>query len=83
MCEVLVLGSGCAKCKRLEAMTSNVIKELGVEAVLKKVTDFDEIMKYDILSTPALVIDGEVVSSGQIPSKEEIREWFTTPIVDM
>jgi small redox-active disulfide protein 2 len=83
MYEVLVLGSGCAKCKRLEAMTSDVINELGVEAALKKVTDFDEIMKFDILSTPALVINNEVVSYGRIPSKEELRAWFSTPIVDM
>ena len=83
MYEVLVLGSGCAKCKRLEAMASDVIKEMGLDAVLKKVTDFDEIMKFDILSTPALVINNEVVSYGRIPTKEELREWLSTPTLDL
>ena len=71
--EIKVLGGGCANCKRLEKVTRQVLEELGIEATVTKVTDFREIMTYEILTTPGLVIDGKVVSSGRVPSKAEIR----------
>ncbi len=62
MVYIKVLGGGCANCKRLEAATRKVIESLGIEAEIEKVTDYAEIMKYPVLSTPALVVDEQVVS---------------------
>jgi len=76
MLQIKVLGSGCANCKRLEAVTRKVVEELQVEAVIVKVTDFEEIMKYPILSTPGLVVNEQVVSSGRIPTEVEIAAWL-------
>jgi len=70
---VKILGSGCANCQRLEALTKKVIDELGVEAQIDHVRDYAEIMKYPILSTPALVINEKVVASCRIPSEKEIK----------
>ncbi len=76
MLVIKVLGSGCANCKRLEAVTRDVVESLGLEAELVKVTDYNEITQYPILSTPGLVINEKVVSSGRIPSKNEIEGWL-------
>ena len=76
MKNIKMLGSGCANCKRLEAMARKVVGDLGIEAEFEKVTDMNEIMKYPIISTPGLVIDGKVVSSGRIPAEAEIAGWL-------
>lgn len=76
MLSVKVLGSGCANCKKLEAITRTAIADLGVEAEVIKVTEYDEIMKYPILSTPGLVVNEQLVSAGRIPSKTEIEGWL-------
>jgi small redox-active disulfide protein 2 len=73
---IKILGSGCANCKRLEQITRKVAADLGLQAEFEKVTDMDEIMKFPILSTPGLVIDGKVVSSGRIPNEAEIAGWL-------
>lgn len=73
---IKVLGSGCANCKRVEAIIRKVIENLGIEAEIEKVTDFDEIMKWPILSTPGLVINDKLVSAGRIPSEKEIIDWL-------
>jgi small redox-active disulfide protein 2 len=78
--EVKVLGAGCANCKRLEDRVREVLSELGLEATVAKVTAFDEIMAYDIVSTPGLVINGKVVSSGRVPGKAEITSLVTTAL---
>ena len=76
MINIKVLGSGCANCKRLEQIARKAVEDLGIEAEIEKVTNYNEIMKYPILSTPGLVINEELVSSGRIPSQEEITDWL-------
>jgi small redox-active disulfide protein 2 len=76
MMNIKVLGSGCANCKKLEAVTQKVVASLGIEAQIDHVTDYAEIMKYPILSTPGLVINEKVVSSGRIPSESEVIGWL-------
>ncbi len=71
--EIKVLGSGCANCKTLEARTVEALDSLGLQAPIHKVTDLPQIVAYDVMSTPALVIDEEVVLAGRIPSVEELR----------
>ncbi len=72
--DIKVLGPGCAKCKTLEKLTREVVAEHNVDAVITKVEDIMEIMQYNILSTPALVINGKVAIKGKVPSKEEIKK---------
>ena len=74
--EIKILGGGCPKCKRLEELAREAAGDLGAEATFTKVKDMDAIMAYDVMSTPALVIDGQVKSSGRIPRKSEIVEWI-------
>ena len=77
MVHIKVLGSGCANCKRLEATARKVVETLAIEAEIVKVTDYAEIMKWPILSTPGLVINDKLVSAGRIPSEKEITDWLT------
>jgi len=72
-----VLGTGCSSCKTLEARVNQAIAETGSTATVKKVEDMKEIMSYGVMSTPALVIDGEVVSAGTTPSVKELRSLVT------
>jgi small redox-active disulfide protein 2 len=72
--DIKILGTGCPKCKTLEKMTRDVVDQNGVEATIERVEDIMEIMKYGIMSTPALVIDGKVVIKGRIPSTDEIKK---------
>ena len=75
--EIKILGPGCAKCKTLEQLTRDVVSKNGIDAIITKVDDIMEIMKYNIMTTPALVIDGKVVVKGRIPSAEEIKQLLT------
>jgi small redox-active disulfide protein 2 len=72
--EVKVLGPGCAKCKSTYAVVEKVIKENNLDATLTKVDDIVEMMSYNILSTPAVVVDGEVRIKGRVPSENEVKE---------
>ena len=80
MLKIKVLGSGCPNCKKLEAITRNVVQTLAIEAEIEKVTDYSKIMEYDILATPGLVINEKVVSFGRIPSEGEITTWITSEL---
>jgi len=73
MIQVKILGSGCAKCAQLADAVQAVIVADGIAAEVKKVQDMQEIISYNVLSTPALVVDGEVRCAGRVPSAEEIR----------
>jgi small redox-active disulfide protein 2 len=75
--EIKILGTGCSKCKTLEEITRKVVRDNSIIADIIKVEDIVEIMKYNIMTTPALVIDGKVVSKGRIPSTEEIKQLLT------
>ena len=75
--EIKILGTGCSKCKTLEKLTRDVVSKNGIDATITKVEDIMEIMKYNIMTTPALVIDGRVVTKGIIPSAEEIKQLLT------
>ena len=74
MMEVKVLGPGCAKCKTTYHVVEKVIKENNLDVKLLKVDDIMEMMSYNILSTPAIVVDGEVKIKGRVPSESEIKE---------
>ena len=74
--EIKILGGGCPKCERLEAVTRSVVDELGIEANFEKVKSVAEIMAYDVMSTPALVVDEQVLCYGRIPDQDEIRTWL-------
>lgn len=76
MLKVKILGSGCANCKKLEAIARDAAATAGLEADFEKVTDMKAIMAYDILSTPALVINEKVVASGRLPTKAEVQQWL-------
>ena len=77
MLTIKILGSGCANCKKLEAVAREAAAQAGVEAEFVKVTDMNDILSFNVMSTPALVINGKVVSSGRIPSLADIQNWLT------
>jgi small redox-active disulfide protein 2 len=71
---IKILGTGCAKCHQLEKATREVVKELDIDAIVEEVKDMRQIMAYNILTTPALVINEQVVSFGKVPSKAEVTQ---------
>lgn len=75
--EIKILGSGCSKCKTLEKLTREVVDQNGIDASISKVEDIMEIMKYGVMATPALVVNGKVMIKGRVPSSEEIKEALT------
>lgn len=70
--EIKILGAGCAKCKALEKLTREVVEKNGIHAIITKVEDYTEIMKYHVMSTPALVVNDMVEIRGRVPSEAEI-----------
>lgn len=72
--EIIVVGTGCAKCKKLEEIAREAVSEMKIEANVKKMTDIKEIAQTGILMTPGLIIDGKVKSTGKVPSKDEIKK---------
>jgi small redox-active disulfide protein 2 len=76
MKKVQILGTGCPKCKKLFEAAQQVVKELGIDAEVTKVEDINEILKFNVMMTPALAVDGEVKVVGRIPKPEEIRKMI-------
>jgi len=77
MKKIQILGTGCPKCKKLAENTEAAAKELGIEFEIEKVTDINEIMKFGVMMTPALVVDGDVKVVGKVPSPDEINQMLT------
>lgn len=75
--DIKVLGTGCPKCKALENITREVVKVNGIDAEISKVEDIRDIMKYNVMTTPALVVDGKVVLKGRVPTNSELKELLT------
>jgi small redox-active disulfide protein 2 len=82
MLTIKVLGPGCANCQKLEAITKEAITSMGMEAEIIKVTNYQDITKYPILSTPGLVINEKVVCSGRIPTPAEVTSWLATAAME-
>ena len=72
--KIEILGVGCFKCKQLTANAQEAVKELNISAEISKVTDIDKITDYGVMMTPALAVDGAIVSSGKVLSKDEIKK---------
>ncbi|OYT12168.1 MAG: thioredoxin family protein [Bacteroidetes bacterium 4572_112] len=75
--EIKVLGTGCPKCMQTTSIITEVVAENDFDASIEKVEDIMEIMKYNVMSTPAVVVDGEVVIKGRIPSKQELKDLLS------
>jgi len=76
MKDVKVLGTGCANCKATVKLVEEIANAKNVEIALEKVEDIQKIMTYNIMSTPAVVIDGQVVHAGGIPTRSKVESWF-------
>jgi small redox-active disulfide protein 2 len=74
--KIQILGTGCSKCKTLTANAEKAVQELGLKAEIEKVTGIQDIMKFQILMTPGLVIDGQVKAAGRVPSTDEITQML-------
>ena len=72
--EIQILGTGCPKCKQVEANAREAVKNLSIDATIEKITDINQIIDFGVTVTPALAVDGEVKFSGRIPSVEEIKD---------
>ena len=72
--KIVVLGTGCKKCKTLETLVRKIVKENAINASIEKVEDLMKIMEYGVMSTPALVINGEVKIKGRVPKEKELLE---------
>jgi len=72
--KIEILGAGCTKCKQLTANAEAALKELNINAEISKVTDIGKITEYGVMMTPALAVDGAVVSAGKVLSKDEIKK---------
>lgn len=72
--EIKILGAGCQKCKTLEKVMQEAVAETGINATIEKIEDIVKIMKYRVMHTPGLVINGKVVLSGQVPTVNQVKE---------
>ena len=74
--DIKVLGPGCPKCQQTEKIVKEAALELGTNVNFEKITDTMEIAGYGVLSTPAVIVDGEVKSVGKIPNKDDVKNWI-------
>ena len=74
--DIKILGPGCSKCKTLDKLTREVVEKNGINATITKVEDIMEIMKYGVMSTPALVVDEKVILKGRVPSSDELKQLY-------
>ncbi|WP_065761205.1 thioredoxin family protein [Pseudomonas defluvii] len=77
MKDIKVLGSGCAKCKSTVAIIEQVASATGIQVKLEKIEDMQQIVSYGVMSTPSVVIDGKVVHSGGVPSRDKVEQWLS------
>ena len=77
MKKIQILGTGCPKCKKLAENAETAAKELELEFEVEKVADINDMMKFGVMMTPALVVDGEVKAVGKVPSPDEIKQMLT------
>lgn len=80
MLTIKILGSGCPNCKKVEAIARQAAQTMGLEAEFVKVTDYNQIMEYNITSTPGLVINEKLVCSGRIPTVAEVTTWLANTL---
>ena len=83
MLTIKVLGPGCPNCNKVEEITKTAVSTMGIETQIEKITDYDEIVEYGVLSTPGLVINGKVVCSGRILSQAEVTTWLADAAMDV
>lgn len=76
MKKIQILGPGCPKCKKLAEVTEATAKDLGIQYEIEKVSDINEIMKFGVMMTPALAVDGRVKVAGKVPSPDEIKKML-------
>lgn len=76
MLTIKILGSGCPNCKKVEAIARQAVEKMGMEAEFIKVTDYNQITNYNIMSTPGLVVNEKVVCAGRIPTPSEVSTWL-------
>lgn len=76
MKKIQILGTGCPKCKKLAELAEEAIKQLGIEYEIEKVTKISDIMKFGVIITPALVVDGQVKIAGKVPTIEQLKEML-------
>jgi small redox-active disulfide protein 2 len=76
MKHIKILGTGCPKCKQMEAIVNQVVTQLGIDATVEKVEDIQKIMEYNVLTTPVLVIDEQIKVKGRVPMPEEVKSFL-------
>jgi small redox-active disulfide protein 2 len=83
MLTIKVLGPGCDNCKKVESVARKAVAMLGLQAEITKITDWVEIKKYPILSTPGLVVNEKLVCAGRIPTEAEVTTWLANAEIEM
>ena len=80
MISILVAGPGCMNCNKLAQMCNEIVTEKGIDAVVEKVTDLNQITALGVMMTPGLIINGKVISSGKVPLKSTLESWILAEV---